>query len=108
MVTEPPSKFNVSEELFFKIFPIFSLIIFGSMIFFSISYRLKKVANNDNKIDEIVKVEALEKVEQRNNKDSKKIHPIEKKNRKIFGDEYVDNLKSQHVEFKLKRENFRN
>ena len=72
MVTEPPSKFNFSDELVFKIFPIFSLIIFGSMIFFSISYRLKKVANNDNKIDEIIKVEELEKVELRNNKDSKK------------------------------------
>ena len=108
MVSEPLSKFNVSDELFFKIFPIFSLIIFGSMIFFSISYRLKIVANNENKIDEIIKVEELEKVEPKNNKESKKMHPIEKKNRKIFGDEYVDNLKSQHVEFKLKRENFRN
>ena len=73
------------------------------MIFFSISYRLKKVANNDNKIDEIVKVEALEKVEQSNNKDSKKINPIEKKNRRIFGDEHVDNLKAKYVEFKLRR-----
>ena len=104
MVTEPPSKFNVSDELFFKIFPIFSLIIFGSMIFFSISYRQKKVANN--KIDEIIKVEELEKVEPRNNKDSKKIHPIEKKNRRIFGDEHVDNLKAKYVEFKLRRKNF--
>ena len=103
MVTESPSKFNVSDELVFKIFPIFSLIIFGSMIFFSISYRIKKVANNDNKIDKIIKVEKLEKVELRNNKDSKKIHPIEKKNRRIFGNEHVDNLKAKYVEFKLRR-----
>ena len=107
MVKKPPSKFNVSDELFFKIFPIFSLIIFGSMIFFSISYRLKKVANN-NEIVEITKVEELEKVEPKNNKGSKKIHPIEKKNRRIFGDEYVDNLKSKYNEFKLIRKNFRN
>ena len=57
MVTEPPSKFNVSDELFFKIFPIYSLIIFGSMIFFSISYRQKKVANN--KIDDLVDIKSL-------------------------------------------------
>ena len=72
------------------------------MIFFSISYRLKKLVNNDKKIEEIIKVEELEKVE------PKKIHPIEKKNRKIFGDEYVDNLKSKYNEFKLIRKNFRN
>ena len=106
MVSKPPSKFNVSDELFFKIFPIFSLIIFGSMVFFSISYRLKKVANNDNKIEEIIKIEDLEKVELINNKDSKKLLPIEKKNRKKFGDEYVDNLKAEYVEFKLKRKKF--
>ena len=107
MVSEPPSKFNVSDELFFKIFPIFSIIIFGSMMFFSISHRLKKVVNNDNKIDEIIKVEELEKkVEPKNNKESKKVHPIEKKNRRIFGDEYVDNLKSKYVEFKLKKKKF--
>jgi len=108
MVTEPLSKFNVSDELVIKIFPLFSLIIFGLMIFFSISYRIKKVVNNDNKIDEIIKVEKLEKVELRNNKDSKKIHLIEKKNRRIFGDERVDNLKAKYVEFKLRRKNFRN
>ena len=108
MVTELPSKFNFSDEIVFKIFPIFSLIIFGSMIFFSISYRPKKIANNDNKIDEIIKVEELEKVELRNNKDSKKIHPLEKKNRRIFGDEHVDNLKAKYVELKLRRINFRN
>jgi len=71
MVSESPSKFNNSDELFFKIFPIFSLIIFGSMIFFSISYRVKKLANN-NKIEEIIKVEELEKVK------PKKIHSIDK------------------------------
>ena len=100
MVSEPPSKFNVSDELFFKIFPIFSIIIFGSMIYFSISYRVKNLANN-NKIEEIIKVEELEKV------NPKKINPIEKKNRKIFSDEYIDNLKSKYVEFKLKKKNFR-
>ena len=102
MASETPPNFNVSDELFFKVFPIFSLIIFGSMIFFSISYRLKKVANNENKIDQIIKVEGLDKVEPKNNKESKKIHPIEKKNRRIFGDEYVDILKSKYVEFKLR------
>ena len=76
------------------------------MVFFSISYRHKKVANNDNKIEEIIKVEELEKVEPINNKDSKKLLHIEKKNRKIFGDEYVDNLKAKYVEFKLKRRKF--
>ena len=99
MVSEPPSKFNVSDELFFKIFPIFSLIIFGSMIFFSISYRVKNLANN-NKIKEIIKVEELEQVK------PKKIHPIEKKNRKIFSEKYIDNLKSKYVEFKLKKKKF--
>ena len=102
MASETPPNFNFSDELFFKVFPIFSLIIFGSMIFFSISYRLKKVANNENKIDQIIKVEGLDKVEPKNNKESKKIHPIEKKNRRIFGDEYVDILKSKYVEFKLR------
>ena len=102
MASETPPNFNVSDELFFKVFPIFSLIIFGSMIFFSISYRLKKVSNNENKIDQIIKVEGLDKVEPKNNKESKKIHPIEKKNRRIFGDEYVDILKSKYVEFKLR------
>ena len=99
MVSELPSKFNVSDELFFKIFPIFSLIIFGSMIFFSISYRVKNLANN-NKIKEIIKVEELEQVK------PKKIHPIEKKNRKIFSEKYIDNLKSKYVEFKLKKKKF--
>ena len=102
MASETPPNFNVSDELFFKVFPVFSLIIFGSMIFFSISYRLKKEANNENKIDQIIKVEGLDKVEPKNNKESKKIHPIEKKNRRIFGDEYVDILKSKYVEFKLR------
>ena len=102
MASKTPPNFNVSDELFFKVFPIFSLIIFGSMIFFSISYRLKKVANNENKIDQIIKVEGLDKVEPKNNKESKKIHPIEKKNRRIFGDEYVDILKSKYAEFKLR------
>ena len=100
MVSEPPSKFNVSDELFFKIFPIFSLIIFGTMVFFSISYRVKNLANNKNKIEEIIKVEELEEV------NPKKIHPIEKKNRKKFSDEYIDNLKSKYVEFKLKKKKF--
>ena len=72
MVSEPPSKFNVSDELFYKIFCIFSLTIFGSMIFFSISYRLKKVAKNENKIEEIIEVEELEKVKPINNKELKK------------------------------------
>ena len=99
MVSEPPSKFNVSDELFFKIFPIFSLIIFGTMVFFSISYRVKNLANN-NKIEEIIKEEELEEV------NPKTIHPIEKKNRKIFSDEYIDNLKSKYVEFKLKKKKF--
>ena len=99
MVSEPPSKFNVSDELFFKIFPIFSLIMFGSMIFFSISYRVKNLANN-NKIEEVIKLEELEKVK------PKKIHFTEKKNRKIFSDEYIDNLKSKYDEFKLKKEKF--
>ena len=72
MIIKPPSKFNISDELFFKIFPVFSLIIFGLMIFFSITYRLKKVNNIDNKIEEIIKVEELEKVESKNNQESKK------------------------------------
>ena len=76
------------------------------MIFFSITYRLKKVTNIDNKIEEIIKVEELEKVESKNNQESKKIHPIEKKNRRIFGDRYIDNLKLKYVEFKNKKKKF--
>ena len=40
--------------------------------FFSISYRLKKVAKNENKIEEIIEVEELEKVKPINNKELKK------------------------------------
>ena len=62
---------------------------------------LKKVVNNDNKIEEIIEVVELEK-----KVEPKKVHPIEKKNRSIFGDEYVDNLKSKYVEFKLNKKKF--
>jgi len=106
MVSKPPSKFNISDELFFKIFPVFSLITFGLMIFFSITYRLKKVVSIDNKTEEVIKVEEFEKVEPKNNKESKKVHPIEKENRRIFGDRHIDNLKSKYVEFKNKKKKF--
>ena len=48
-----PSIFEMSDDLFFRIFFIFSLIVGGSLMFWSFEYSLKKESNTIEKTDEI-------------------------------------------------------
>ena len=48
-----PSVFEMSDDLFFRIFFIFSLIVGGSLIFYSFEYSLKKESNTIEKTNEI-------------------------------------------------------
>lgn len=100
MVKKKSDKFYISDELFFKIFSIFFLIIFGQMIFYLINIRVKKVAENIEKVEEIKNVEDYEKFQIQNIVIKQKMHSIEKRNRKIFGDDYIDKLKLKYAEFK--------
>ena len=59
-------KFDISDELFFRLFFLFSLIIFGSMMFFSFKYRLKKEVDNINNIEKIKKIEETKILRQDN------------------------------------------
>ena len=52
------SIFQISDDLFFRIFFIFSLIVGGSLIFWSIEYLLK---NEDNTIEEVREIEITTK-----------------------------------------------
>ena len=54
MAFKPTSIFQISDDLFFKIFFIFSLIVGGSLIFWSIQYRLE---NEDNTIEQVEEIE---------------------------------------------------
>ena len=67
MAFKPTSIFQISDDLFFKIFFIFSLIVGGSLIFWSIQYRLE---NEDNPIEEV------EEIEIKTNNNSGYIHNV--------------------------------
>ena len=54
MAFKPTSIFQISDDLFFKIFFIFTLIVGGSLIFWSIQYRLE---NEDNTIEQVEEIE---------------------------------------------------
>ena len=67
MAFKPTSIFQISDDLFFKIFFIFTLIVGGSLIFWSIQYRLE---NEDNPIEEV------EEIEIKTNNNSGYIHNV--------------------------------
>ena len=100
MVNKKSDKFYISDDLFFRIFSIFFLIIFGQMLFYLINFRVKNEAENIEKVEEIKNAKELENVQVKNIVIKQKMHPIEKMNRKIFSDDYIDKLKLKHAEFK--------
>ena len=73
MAFKPTSIFQISDDLFFKIFFIFSLIVGGSLIFWSIQFRLE---NEDNAIEEDNTIEQLEEIEIKTNNNSGYIHNV--------------------------------
>ena len=75
-----------------------------------------KVEKKVNKVEKKVETPKYKQVSQKEldakvkemskpkeSKPKKKMHAIEKQNRKRFGDPHVDKLKAQHAEFKAKR-----
>ena len=60
MAFKPTSIFQISDDLFFRIFFIVSLIVGGALIFWSIEYILK---NEDNTIEKENTIEQVEEIE---------------------------------------------